>query len=175
MENHVITEIVSFNKKLSVPEFTFIISILGTFKICQGTTIAGHLRVKLPVICFFRRRNTSCLGKGNRTKSSRLSRSWRRKVCIRSDILEYNPNICNNKGNMRWNGQNSKLLKLRYLIYITRLSSTRDSQWRIANIQSVQSVSDDCAAEQIRRNLELCNLEDAIARFISGNATGSKR
>ena len=56
-----------------------------------------------------------------------------------------------------------------------RLSSTRDSQWRIANIQSASSVSNDCAAEQIRRSLETCNLEDAIARFISGNATGSKR
>ena len=56
-----------------------------------------------------------------------------------------------------------------------RLSSTRDSLWRMANIQSASSVSDDSAAEQIRASLEACNLEEAIARFISGNATGSKR
>ena len=45
----------------------------------------------------------------------------------------------------------------------------------MANIQSASSVSDDSAAEQIRASLEACNLEEAIARFISGNATGSKR
>ena len=45
----------------------------------------------------------------------------------------------------------------------------------MANIQSASSVSDDSAAEQIRAGLEACNLEEAVARFISGNATGSKR
>ena len=104
------------NKKFSIPEFTFIISILGTFKICQSTTIARHLRVKLPVICFFCGRNTSCLGKGNRKKSSRIPKSRRRKVCIRPDIVTYTPYIYNNMENMeKQKTRNCKKMMIFYL------------------------------------------------------------
>ena len=105
------------------------------------------------------------MGKGNRVQSFSISKFRRRKVAnVLINFISLQA-ISDRKG-------------VNITIQITdfnRLSSTRDSQWRIANIQSASCVSNDCAAEQIRRSLETCNLEDAIARFISGNATGSKR
>ena len=66
-----------------------------------------------------------------------------------------------------------KSLKIYHFIYI--IAIFRDSLWRVANISSLAAVADDLAAEEVRKTLEVCNLEDAISGFIQENASGSKR
>jgi hypothetical protein len=55
------------------------------------------------------------------------------------------------------------------------LSNVRDSLWKVSNIVSAASVDDDRAAEEVRKALETCDLEEAIAKFIANNCTGENR
>ena len=43
-----------------------------------------------------------------------------------------------------------------------RLAHIRDSLWRVANISSLAAVADDLAAEEVRKTLEISELDDAI-------------
>lgn len=56
-----------------------------------------------------------------------------------------------------------------------RLASVRESLWRVTNMGSLAAVADDLAEEEVRKALEACDLDDAINKFVSNNATGSKR
>ena len=56
-----------------------------------------------------------------------------------------------------------------------RLTHLRDSLWRVANINSLAAVADDLAAEEVRKSLETCDLDNALVNFIEDNSTGSVR
>ena len=56
-----------------------------------------------------------------------------------------------------------------------RLSSVRDSLWRVANIASLAAVADDLSAEEVRKTLETSKLDDTIQAFIAEYASGKNR
>ena len=56
-----------------------------------------------------------------------------------------------------------------------RLSNVRDSLWKFSNVISATSVDDDRCAEEVRKSLEACDLEEAVYKFIGSNKTGEKR
>ena len=56
-----------------------------------------------------------------------------------------------------------------------RLAHVRDSLWRVANISSLAAVADDLAAEEVRKTLEVTDLDEAVQGFISENTTGTQR
>jgi len=47
--------------------------------------------------------------------------------------------------------------------------------WKFSNIISAASVDDDRCAEEVRKSLEACDLEEAVYKFIASNKTGEKR
>ena len=49
-----------------------------------------------------------------------------------------------------------------------RLAHIRDSLWRVANISSLAAVADDLAAEEVRKTLEISELDDAIQGTYTG-------
>ena len=55
------------------------------------------------------------------------------------------------------------------------MAHVRDSLWRTANISSLAAVADDLAAEEVRKTLEVTDLDDALLNFIGENATGTQR
>ena len=74
-----------------------------------------------------------------------------------------------------WEKETEKSLSTFQGIEEDRLAHIRGSLWRVANISSLAAVADDLAAEEVRKTLEVSNLDDAIQGFISENSTGSKR
>ena len=74
-----------------------------------------------------------------------------------------------------WEKETEKSLVTFQCIEEDRLSSVRDSLWRVANIASLAAVADDLSAEEVRKTLETSKLEDTIQAFISENASGKTR
>ena len=74
-----------------------------------------------------------------------------------------------------WERETEKSLSTFQGLEEDRLAHIRDSLWRVANISSLAAVADDLAAEEVRKTLEICNLDDAITGFIQDNASGSQR
>ena len=56
-----------------------------------------------------------------------------------------------------------------------RLANVRDSLWKFSNIVSTAAVDDDRSAEEVRKTLENCDLDEAVAKFVANNSTGEKR
>ena len=56
-----------------------------------------------------------------------------------------------------------------------RLTNVRDSLWKVSNVVSTASVDEDRSAEEVRKALEACDLEEAVAKFINNNSTGENR
>jgi len=74
-----------------------------------------------------------------------------------------------------WEKETEKSLVTFQSLEEDRLAHIRDSLWRVANISSLAAVADDLAAEEVRKTLEISELDDAIQGFISDNASGFKR
>ena len=74
-----------------------------------------------------------------------------------------------------WERETEKSLMTFQSIEEDRLSSVRDSLWRVANIASLAAVADDLSAEEVRKTLETSKLDDTIQSFISEQASGKNR
>ena len=74
-----------------------------------------------------------------------------------------------------WERETEKSLMTFQSIEEDRLSSVRDSLWRVANIASLAAVADDLSAEEVRKTLETSKLDDTIQSFISEQASGKIR
>ena len=74
-----------------------------------------------------------------------------------------------------WEKETEKSLMTFQSIEEDRLSSVRDSLWRVANIASLAAVADDLSAEEVRKTLETSKLDDTIQAFIAEHASGKNR
>jgi len=74
-----------------------------------------------------------------------------------------------------WEKETEKSLTTFQGLEEDRLAHVRDSLWRTANISSLAAVADDLAAEEVRKTLEVTDLDDALLNFIGENATGTQR
>lgn len=74
-----------------------------------------------------------------------------------------------------WEQETEKSLTAFQLLEEERLFVVRDSLWRLANMASAGCVSDDQGAEELRTELERCDLEKAMRTFADRNATGASR
>ena len=74
-----------------------------------------------------------------------------------------------------WEKETEKSLSTFQGLEEDRLAHVRDSLWRVANISSLAAVADDLAAEEVRKTLEVTDLDDSMQGFINENATGTYR